>query len=116
MVAAGVKPLRVGYGGNTKGSLASHTLEYKMKAHPLASELESIGLETEKLQKDRDQLLMNISELKEKDTRGSKSKRLQNMEAAAFLKQRQLIALRGKAYAIYQQMLREIVHGSDVVR
>lgn len=115
LVTAGVKPLRVGYGGKVKESLFTHTLDYKMKTHPLAAQLREATKQADEVEKNRENLLIRIADLRASGT-SSKFARLVNMENAALALERRLGALRGKAYRLYQHMLREIVHGSDVVR
>ncbi|TCD69007.1 hypothetical protein EIP91_009229 [Steccherinum ochraceum] len=115
LVAAGLNPLRVGYGGKVKASLLEHTLDHKLKIHPLAPKLEAAGAQVEDLEKRKQTLLIQISELRGKSRNGTKTVRLANMENAALTMDRQTWALKGKGFAIYQQMLRDIVHGADVV-
>ncbi|THH30257.1 hypothetical protein EUX98_g3918 [Antrodiella citrinella] len=115
LVAAGLNPLRVGFGGKVKDSLLTHTLDHKLKTHPLAKKLEEAGARADEVQKRREYLLTRISDLRATTPTGTKAARLANMETGALTLERQYYALKGKAYGLYQHILREVVHGSDVV-
>lgn len=116
LMKTGLKPLRIGYGGKVKEMLQETTLEAKVAAHPLKKVLERVNNQAEALEKRQRNLLMRISDLKAKAKKsGSLSERLGNMETHAVSMERQLRALNGKAYGTYQEMLKEIVIGADVV-
>lgn len=115
LVAAGLKPLRVGFGGKVKDSLLEHTLDHKLKTHPLAAKLEEAGARADEVAKRRQYLLTRISDLRATKPTGNKAARLANMETGALSLERQYYALKGKAYGLYMHILREVIHGSDVV-
>ncbi|KAH8084913.1 P-loop containing nucleoside triphosphate hydrolase protein [Cristinia sonorae] len=115
LVSAGLKPLRVGYGGKVKDALMEHTLENKLKAHPMAAKLEELAKQADDLERKQKDLVMRIVEFRGKATSAKAKERLSNMENAAISMEKQWIALKGKAYGMYQGLLRDTVHGADVV-
>ncbi|CAL1698014.1 unnamed protein product [Somion occarium] len=114
LLTTGLKPLRIGYGGKVKESLRETTLEAKIAAHRLSKDLERVNAQTEMVEKRRKNLLMRISELRSKKM-ASLAGRLINMETDLIWMDRQLAALKAKGYAIYQEMLKDIVSDADVV-
>ncbi|KAK7688479.1 hypothetical protein QCA50_008017 [Cerrena zonata] len=114
LVTTGLKPLRIGYGGKVKEMLQETTLEAKVAAHKLSKDLKRVNDQAEAMEKKQRNLLIRISDLKAKKS-AKLSERLGNMEMHAVSMERQMKALKGKAYGIYQEMLKDIVSKSDVV-
>lgn len=60
LVASGVRPLRVGAAGRVKESLAAHSLEAKIDAHPAKPAIDKLKDEISKLVKRIDDLEKDI--------------------------------------------------------
>ncbi|KIK92239.1 hypothetical protein PAXRUDRAFT_830143 [Paxillus rubicundulus Ve08.2h10] len=112
--AAGVKPLRIGFRGKIKESLAEYTLDYKLDQHSLKPKVDKLLQE----QKDIDKYLSGL--IKRIDTAQrapltSSVERLDCMRSTLLMKERQSMAVNAKLYAIHQQMLRDITAAADVI-
>ncbi|TFY81080.1 hypothetical protein EWM64_g2933 [Hericium alpestre] len=114
LVAAGVKPLRVGYSGKVEASLYEHTLEAKLEAHPLRPKLEKATADQEQLKKRLSYLHQQIEKL-QAAKRSDLVRRLERMEMDAISLERQLVAVKSKCYALRQEMLHEVVYQADVI-
>lgn len=110
-VAAGVKPLRVGYGGKIKATLYEHTLDAKLEAHPLKPKADQVLKEQESIEKKRSELYQRIIAAE----KSGKAERLERMRSALAMLERQILALRAKLYAMHQEMLNDITAAADVV-
>lgn len=110
-VAAGVKPLRVGYGGKIKPSLYEHTLDAKLEAHPLKSLADNVLKEQESTENKRGELYDRIIAAE----KSGKAERLERMRSALVMLERRILALRAKLYAMHQEMLSDITAAADVV-
>jgi len=110
-VAAGVKPLRVGYGGKIKSTLYEHTLDAKLEAHPLKPKADQALKEQESIEKKRGELYQRIVAAE----KSGKAERLERMRSALAMLERQILALRAKLYAMHQEMLSDITAAADVV-
>ncbi|OAX35034.1 P-loop containing nucleoside triphosphate hydrolase protein [Rhizopogon vinicolor AM-OR11-026] len=109
-VAAGVKPLRVGYGGKIKSSLYEHTLDAKLEAHPLKPKADQVLKEQENTEKKRNELYQRIATAE----KAGKAERLERMRFALAMMERQILAMRAKLYAMHQEMLNDITAAADV--
>jgi hypothetical protein len=110
-VAAGVKPLRVGYGGKIKASLHEHTLDAKLEAHPLKAKADQVLKEQESTERKRGELSQRIVAAE----KSGKAERLERMRSALAMLERQILAQRAKLYAMHQEMLNDITAAADVV-
>jgi len=110
-IAAGLKPLRVGYGGKIKPSLYEHTLDAKLDAHPLKPAADKVLKDQESTERKRAELCQRtaVAEM------AGKADRLARMRSALVMLERQILAMRAKLYAMHQEMLNDITAASDVV-
>lgn len=120
LAKAGLKPLRVGSTGNVQKSLLEHSLEYKLGIHPLQSTLVRTLNESEKIFRQEQELKKTLKDLNKKlsetkNPRPSMIEREDNMRRALESICKQHKRLQQKAYAIQQQMIREVVAAADVV-
>jgi hypothetical protein len=108
--AAGVKPLRIGFGAKIKSSLYEYTLDAKLEAHPLK-------LKVDQLLKDQENVERKLGALEHRIVVAEKSgsEKLSSMRTAFTLLERQVLALRAKLYALHQEMLNDITAAADVV-
>ncbi|KAH7924454.1 P-loop containing nucleoside triphosphate hydrolase protein [Leucogyrophana mollusca] len=106
--SAGVKPLRVGYGGKIKSSLYEHTLDCKLEQHALKPQVD-------RLISDQDRIGKRRSDLMEKIQGEAKAPRLERMRTALVVVERQAQAINSKLYALHQEMLRDITSQADVI-
>lgn len=108
--AAGVKPLRVGFGAKIKSCLHEYTLDAKLEAHPLR-------VKVEQLLKDQENVEKKLGALEDKIVADEKSggEKLGRMRTAFTVLERQLLALRAKLYALHQEMLNDITAAADVI-
>ncbi|KAG1852645.1 P-loop containing nucleoside triphosphate hydrolase protein [Suillus tomentosus] len=108
--AAGVRPLRVGFGAKIKSSLHEYTLDAKLEAHPLK-------VKVEQLLKDQENVERKLGALADKIVAAEKSssEKLGRMRTAFTVLERQLLALRAKLYALHQEMLNDITAAADVI-
>ncbi|KAG2035496.1 P-loop containing nucleoside triphosphate hydrolase protein [Suillus americanus] len=108
--AAGVKPLRVGFGAKIKSSLYEYTLDAKLEAHPLR-------LKVDQLLKDQENVERKLGALEQRIVVAEKSgsEKLSNMRTAFTALERQVLALRAKLYALHQEMLNDITAAADVI-
>lgn len=65
--------------------------------------------------KNKCELERKIVELKQRNPTGKLALRLNNMELDGILMEKQMRACGAKAYAIYMEMLRDVVSAADVV-
>ncbi|KAL1743074.1 P-loop containing nucleoside triphosphate hydrolase protein [Schizophyllum fasciatum] len=118
LVNAGLKPLRVGFGGKVQAELMEHTMDYKLSQHPARPAIDAAQEERQKLATQLTELKFSMQEDKLK-TEHSVSKslktRVQRKQTAIFAKQRALQALTSKIFRMEQQVLREILDAADVV-
>ncbi|KAH7882136.1 P-loop containing nucleoside triphosphate hydrolase protein [Phlebopus sp. FC_14] len=114
LATAGVKPLRVGYGGKVKSSLAQHTLDYKLEQHPLKPKVEKLLEEQKDIEARRTDLVKNIA-TSEKSTGDRFRERLERMRNALIMVERKSMAVKSKLYAMHQEMLRDISSAADVI-
>ncbi|KAG2152811.1 P-loop containing nucleoside triphosphate hydrolase protein [Suillus clintonianus] len=108
--AAGVKPLRVGFGAKIKSSLYEYTLDAKLEAHPLKPKVDQLLKDQENAEKKLGALEQRIVEAEK-----SGSEKLSNMRTALTVLERQVLALRAKLYALHQEMLNSITAAADVI-
>ncbi|KAJ6542591.1 P-loop containing nucleoside triphosphate hydrolase protein [Mycena capillaripes] len=120
LAASGVKPLRVGFGGQVKDSLVEHTLDYKLDHHRLEPSLAALVKEEEAIS----QRIHDISEKLEKEklksnpTPAAQERTRQiiaNVEADLALRQRMQGALKSRIYALKMEMLHDVVTKADVI-
>ncbi|KZT23060.1 P-loop containing nucleoside triphosphate hydrolase protein [Neolentinus lepideus HHB14362 ss-1] len=111
LAAAGMKPLRIGYGGKVKTSLYEHTLDAKLEKHPLRPQLDKLIKEQTELM---EQIESRRKVVRDKHLAGA-SASATRMEFYVTQMDRQLKILNGKIYALRQVMLQDIVYSADVV-
>ena len=111
MSHAGVRPLRVGYDGKVKSSLLEHTLDYKLEKHPLKNEVDELSKTEENLRKRASALRDKLDDSSNEDIRLTKRAHVTLIGI-----EKQQGAVRSKLYAIRQRMLKDVIHGADVVR
>lgn len=112
---AGLRPLRIGFRGKIKDSLTQHTLDYKLDRHPLKVKVDKLLEE----KKQTARKLMDLTKRIEAAQRAPTARaagRLDQMRSAMLARERQLMAIAAKLYAIHQEMLRDITADADVVR
>lgn len=121
LAAAGVHPLRVGFGGKVKSTLLEHTLDYKLEIHPLRPTLDKVIRQEDEVSARIHELIKRRDEITAKWTAGGcSSDRLRtmkdNISSDIVAKGKTLGALRGRKYALQQEMLRDVIAKADVVR
>ncbi|KAJ8521488.1 hypothetical protein ONZ45_g1808 [Pleurotus djamor] len=117
LAAAGVSPLRVGFGG--KASLSHHTLDHKLDFHPLRSTLDELVKQSDEVHSQWHKLTDDIEAYRGKLTGKNMTEkrlvRLKRMEDGAQKLLARLGALRSKRYAVHQEMLRDVLQSADVI-
>lgn len=114
--ATGAKPVRVAFGGQVKGSLQEHTLDYKIDRHRLKPSLDKLTEEERTLRTDIQELEKLIFQTAKKAKKGGPLQvRLSRMRVAMNVKTRTFNVTRSKIYGMRQTMLREILGQADVV-
>ncbi|KAG8870807.1 hypothetical protein FRB97_009338 [Tulasnella sp. 331] len=106
--ATGVKALRVGSPGRIRDSLAIHSLEAKMDAHPLKPKVDKLEKEIGKLKKQ----IMDAEEEKEAEVTPMAKKLL---DAKIGKLRSQQMAKRDVLWELKLDMLHEILWSSDVI-
>ncbi|KAI6015691.1 hypothetical protein EDC04DRAFT_2903551 [Pisolithus marmoratus] len=112
--AAGLKPLRVGFGAKVKSSLGEYTLDHQLEKHPLKPKVDKLAEEETSLEKRRAQLEKKIKDV-QKEGRAGSSDRLERMTSALSMLERQSMSIRSKLFAMHQEMLRDVTSAADVV-
>ncbi|KAF9238389.1 P-loop containing nucleoside triphosphate hydrolase protein [Melanogaster broomeanus] len=112
--AVGVKPLRIGAPGKIKDCLMEHTLDYKLDQHVLKPKVDRLLQDQKDIQKRWDDLTQKI-EIAQKAPTARSAELLDRMRSALVTKERQLMAVKSKLYAIHQEMLRDITSAADVI-
>ncbi|KAJ7041270.1 P-loop containing nucleoside triphosphate hydrolase protein [Mycena alexandri] len=127
LAAAGVNPLRVGFGGQVKESLVQYTLAHKLTLHPLAPSLETLNKELEPLSRRIRDIQTKLQEMVEdrrkgREKGGTSAKAVErrrlmvaSMEADLALRQRMRSSLKARIYAMEMEMLRDVVSEADVI-
>ncbi|KAJ6491433.1 P-loop containing nucleoside triphosphate hydrolase protein [Mycena vitilis] len=116
LAACGVRPLRVGFGGQVKESLVEHTLDYKLEHHPSKPALNALIKEEEGLAKRMRELADKLAaKKKEKAVSDRALKMIANMEADLARRERMQSALKARRYALQMEMLRDVVEQADVI-
>ncbi|KAF5326605.1 hypothetical protein D9611_000880 [Ephemerocybe angulata] len=119
LAAAGLTPLRVGFGPSIRPSLIHHSVAYKLERHPRAPELKTLQEEEAETSEQVADLHGKIREVEKKmEAEGGGKRlgaRLRNMKAGLVKLSRQLGGLKGKIYALQQEMLRDVIGQSDVI-
>ncbi|KAI0341280.1 P-loop containing nucleoside triphosphate hydrolase protein [Trametopsis cervina] len=112
-----IRPLRVGAAGQMKVSLSPYGLENQIAAHPRAADLEQIRKQIEALRLKKQVLKDAVMDYE--NTNAGKGERhkivLDNMLRDAKEVDRRYRAARARDYAVYMQILTEVVHSADVV-
>ncbi|KAI0063306.1 P-loop containing nucleoside triphosphate hydrolase protein [Artomyces pyxidatus] len=103
LVAAGVKPLRVGYDGKVQASLYEYTLEAALERHPSRPTLEQLMKDEERIRK----LQMNDN--------SNASSRLRRYEETSVSLERQINAVRNKLFRLRQVMVFDVLQGAEVI-
>lgn len=120
LAKTGLKPLRVGFNGNVRKSLAEYSLDHKLEIHPLHPTLVTTVKEAEKTLRQVQDLTKALKELNKKlweakTPKKSMIERERKMQAGLILTRTQHKNLQRRIYAIQQEMLREVVAAADVV-
>ncbi|KAF7307726.1 hypothetical protein MKEN_01132700 [Mycena kentingensis (nom. inval.)] len=119
---AGVRPLRIGFGGQVKGGIAEHTLDHKLQNHVLKPKLDALDEQSKTLAS----LIAEISaklldvekkakESKSEHTRERATKIVANVTADLAAKQQERLMLKARRYALHMRMVTEIVTEADVI-
>ncbi|TFK69818.1 P-loop containing nucleoside triphosphate hydrolase protein, partial [Pluteus cervinus] len=111
LAAVGLKPLRVAAGGRVKPQLQEYTLEDKRSIHPKKPELDRL----EKQEQDLEGEIKNLQQKRELVDDSSLEKRLQNLDNQMTHKKNRLRWLRGRIYALDQEILRDVLSQADVL-
>lgn len=112
--AAGLKPLRIGFGAKVKSNLSEYTLDYQLEKHPLKPKVDKLAEEETSIEKRRAQLEKKIKDVQREGREGS-SDRLERMISALTMLERQTMSIRSKLYAMHQEMLRDVTSAADVI-
>lgn len=115
IIASSLRPVRVGSSAKIKSSLQSYAAEKQLQNHRLTPEWDRVKAKIEVTYKRRRTLEQKIIELKAQNLTKNLNVRLENMEMDLISIDRQEKAYKAKAYAIYMEMLRDIVLSADVV-
>ncbi len=117
-VAAGVKPIRVAFGGKTRASLEPYTYEYKMQNHPLYPQAEKVSETIKQLEGEVKDTSIRAKELAKKVNDGRKdlAQRLDGMLTAIAKREDRIQAKKAHWYAMTQQMTKDVLGEADVVR
>ena len=114
LVAAGLMPLRVGFGTKMKTSLTEYSLEYCLEKHPLKPKIDKLIEEQKSLEKRRARLKKKIANV-EKDRKVGTLGRRERMQSALVLVEKQCMSIKSRLYAMHQEMLRDDISAADVV-
>lgn len=115
---AGVKALRVGFGGSIKASLRPYSLDTKLEEHRLQKTLKAQIKEKDNLQAKMDDLEARLRDVQEKTSSTSTGRLVekeQNMKMALVSMQKQFAVTKVKVFSIQQEMLRDVVNAADAV-
>ena len=120
LAEADVKPLRVGFSGNIRKSLIKYSLDYQLEIHPLQPTYRQAIDEAERMMRQLQDLRTSLKEHRKKlaEEENPKSwmiEKEKNMQNAEISMREQHKHLQQKAYAIKQEMIRDIVLSADVV-
>ncbi|KAJ7058102.1 P-loop containing nucleoside triphosphate hydrolase protein [Mycena amicta] len=122
LAAAGVRPLRVGFGGQVRESLEEHTLDYKLDHHPLKPSLDALGEKASELSSRVREIAEKIVQVegkaREAATANARERAAQivaNMQVDLAAKERQQPMLKARMYAMRMQMLRDVIAQADVI-
>ncbi|KAJ7749093.1 P-loop containing nucleoside triphosphate hydrolase protein [Mycena maculata] len=121
LAAAGVRPLRVGFGGKVKEALIEYTLEYKLETHPRKPDLDALVKQEEDCQARIRDISKKLRDLRKEEKHKlvasqERSKRKQaNMEADLALRHRMQASLKGRIYALKMEMLEDVISKADVI-
>ncbi|KAG7447300.1 P-loop containing nucleoside triphosphate hydrolase protein [Guyanagaster necrorhizus] len=116
-VAAGVNPIRVAFGGKTRSAIESYTFEYKMQNHPLYSRAEKVSEDIKMLEDEVKETQLRAKEVAQKvnDGRTDLVQRLDGMLKAIAKNEERIQTLKGKLYALTQQMTKDVLGNADVI-
>lgn len=117
LASAGVKALRVGFGGSIRSSVLEHTLDYKLSIQPLQPLLLDLTKEEEGLGKRIADLEIRLRGVCDKASSGDAGAiaKAERMRKALLAMQGAHAGMRSRKYAMQQQMLREVIADADVV-
>ncbi|KAJ7188085.1 hypothetical protein C8R46DRAFT_1183731 [Mycena filopes] len=125
--AAGVEPLRVGFGGQVKESLVKYTLAHKLTLHPFAPSLAVLREQSEELSPRIRNISLRLRDMaqdqKKANPKGGNSPSaverrrvmMRGMEADLVRRRRMQSTLRPRIYALEMLMLRDVVSAADVI-
>ena len=115
---AGVRALRVGFGGSIKESLRPYSLDTKLEEHRLQKTLKAQVKEKDNLQAKMDDLEARLRDVQEKissTSTGRLVEKEQNMKMALVSMQKRFAVTKVKVFSIQQEMLRDVVNAADAV-
>jgi septal ring factor EnvC (AmiA/AmiB activator) len=130
IVAASLRPLRVGTSGKVQKSLSNYVLEEQIQKHPRAPELRNVKQELEKTEKAIRNLRQKVAELVQAQNNQDKAVTtrvghaaprrrykgsLENLKADITSLEKEEKSLRAREYAIYKEVLHDVVAAADVV-
>jgi superfamily I DNA and/or RNA helicase len=117
-VNAGVKALRVGFGGSIKESLRPYSLDTKLEEHRLQKKLKAQIEEKDNLQAKMDDLEARLRDVQDKISSTSTGRLVEkehNMKMAIVSMQKRFAVTKAKVFSIQQEMLRDVVNAADAV-
>lgn len=126
LAAAGLAPLRVGFGPAIRPSVIEHSLHRKLEVHERNGELKAMQAEekgaserVEGLTERVNSIERDLIDLRRSGGGDKKVARLEstlrNLRAGLVRSTKALGAVKGKIYAVQQEMLREVVGGAEVI-
>ena len=114
LVGTGLDALRIGSSASVKTSLVQYTLEARFEKHPLASDYRRARENIENREKALDALVKLVKETRASQI-PSRMVRLPRMNERSLLLEREIKALRARAYGLYLHVVTDIVTAADVV-
>ncbi|KAJ7442181.1 P-loop containing nucleoside triphosphate hydrolase protein [Mycena galericulata] len=121
LAASGVRPLRVGFGGQVKESLVEHTLDYKLEHHALQPAMAALVKQEEEVQQRIRDIMKKLGDVRESKVGASAHAQerarqiIANMEADLALRQRMQNSIKARIYALGMEMLRDVISEADVI-
>ncbi|KAL0952306.1 hypothetical protein HGRIS_006594 [Hohenbuehelia grisea] len=115
LAASGLNPLRVGYGGKVKASLAEYTLDRQIDLHPSKPELDALSQKSKALEEELTSLLRRrrTHEMQYSGPRAAEIQRRMRWADSAL--RNRLHSTRNQMYALYHRILHDIMKQSDVI-
>ncbi|EIW76725.1 P-loop containing nucleoside triphosphate hydrolase protein [Coniophora puteana RWD-64-598 SS2] len=118
LLKAGLKPLRVGFGGKVNASLHDCTLDAKMEKHRHKPVVDKLLAEQERINQHIAELNKRLRE-RQRDPKIRDNARnqaiIENLRNALVVSERRLGIVRGKLHVLHNDMLRDITAQADVI-